>query len=129
MVRQLDAFQTMRRQEKNRLQAGAPSAALLETLEAHITFLDEQINRCLIDLDAVHAYGVNHRHNIIRQHREYVNSLHVFDNLFWTCRAHNGCADVGVFETPGQCQTRHARTEFSRDIGPCADCGETCLAH
>ena len=47
MVRQLDALQTMRQQEKNRLQAGAPSAVVLETLEAHVAFLDEQISQLM----------------------------------------------------------------------------------
>lgn len=45
MVRHLDALQTMRQQESNRLQAGVPSAVVRETLEAHIAFLDEQIDR------------------------------------------------------------------------------------
>jgi transposase len=45
MVRHLESLQTMRQQESNRLQAGVPSMAVRETLEAHIAFLDEQINR------------------------------------------------------------------------------------
>lgn len=45
MVRHLEALQTMRQQESNRLQAGVPSAAVRETLEAHIAFLDEQIDQ------------------------------------------------------------------------------------
>ena len=45
MVRHLEALQTMRQQESNRLQAGVPAAAVRETLEAHIAFLDEQIDR------------------------------------------------------------------------------------
>lgn len=45
MVRHLEALQTMRQQESNRLQAGVPAAAVRETLEAHIAFLDEQIDQ------------------------------------------------------------------------------------
>lgn len=45
MVRHLEALQTMRQQESNRLQAGVPSVAVRETLEAHIAFLDEQIDQ------------------------------------------------------------------------------------
>ena len=45
MVRHLDSLQTMRQQESNRLQAGVPSMAVRETLEAHIVFLDEQIKQ------------------------------------------------------------------------------------
>ena len=45
MVRHLESLQTMRQQESNRLQAGVPSIAVRETLEAHIVFLDEQINQ------------------------------------------------------------------------------------
>ncbi|NCF67251.1 MAG: IS110 family transposase [Chloroflexi bacterium] len=45
MVRHLESLQTMRQQESNRLQAGVPSMAVRETLEAHIAFLDEQINQ------------------------------------------------------------------------------------
>ena len=45
MVRHLESLQTMRQQESNRLQAGVPSMAVRETLEAHIAFLDEQIKQ------------------------------------------------------------------------------------
>lgn len=45
MVRHLDALQLMRQQESNRLQAGVPSTAVREVLEAHIAFLDEQIGQ------------------------------------------------------------------------------------
>ena len=45
MVRHLESLQTMRQQESNRLQAGVPSMAVRETLEAHIVFLDEQIKQ------------------------------------------------------------------------------------
>ena len=45
MVRHLDALQTMRQQESNRVQAGVPSAAVRDALVAHITFLDEQIDQ------------------------------------------------------------------------------------
>jgi transposase len=45
MVRHLESLQTMRQQESNRLQAGVPSMVVRETLEAHIAFLDEQINQ------------------------------------------------------------------------------------
>jgi transposase len=43
MVRHLEALQTMRQQERNRLHAGIPSAVVRKTVEAHIAFLDEQI--------------------------------------------------------------------------------------
>jgi transposase len=43
MVRHLEALQSMRQQERNRLHAGIPSSAVHETVEAHITFLNEQI--------------------------------------------------------------------------------------
>ena len=43
LVRHLEALQSMRQQERNRLHAGIPSAAVRETVEAHITFLDKQI--------------------------------------------------------------------------------------
>ena len=45
MMSRNHALQTMRQQESNRLQAGVPSIAVRETLEAHIAFLDEQINQ------------------------------------------------------------------------------------
>ena len=45
MVRHLESLQTMRQQESNRLQAGVPSMAVRETLEAHIVFVDEQIKQ------------------------------------------------------------------------------------
>lgn len=43
LVRHLDNLDTMRQQERNRLEAGMPSAIVLDTLQAHITFLDQQI--------------------------------------------------------------------------------------
>lgn len=45
MVRQLEALQTMRQQERNRLHASIPSAIVRETVEKHIAFLDEQIDQ------------------------------------------------------------------------------------
>lgn len=43
LVRQLRAVQKMRQQELNRLEAGVPSTTVRAMLQAHITFLDEQI--------------------------------------------------------------------------------------
>jgi transposase len=43
MVRHLEALQTMRQQERNRLHAGMPSTAVREVVKAHIAFMDEQI--------------------------------------------------------------------------------------
>lgn len=43
LVRHLQSLKTMRQQERNRLQSGIPSAAVKETIQAHIVFLDDQI--------------------------------------------------------------------------------------
>ncbi len=45
MVRHLESLQTMRHQERNRLQSGIPSAVVRQTLETHIAFLNEQIEQ------------------------------------------------------------------------------------
>lgn len=45
MVRHLESLQTMQQQERNRLEAGVPSATVRETMEAHIAFLDAQIEQ------------------------------------------------------------------------------------
>lgn len=44
IARRLEALKTMRQQEANRLQAGIPSSTVNETLQSHITFLDQQID-------------------------------------------------------------------------------------
>lgn len=43
LVRHLDDLVTMRQQERNRLQAGIKSTAVITTLQQHIAFLDDQI--------------------------------------------------------------------------------------
>lgn len=45
MVRHLESLQTARQQESNRLQAGVLSPIVRETMEAHIAFLDRQIEQ------------------------------------------------------------------------------------
>ncbi len=44
LVRHLDKLETMRQQERNRLQAGIPSATVRDTLQNHIAFLEQQIH-------------------------------------------------------------------------------------
>jgi transposase len=44
MVRHLDAMQAMRQQERNRLSSGVRAPAVIEALQQHIAFLDQQID-------------------------------------------------------------------------------------
>ena len=43
MVRHLEALQAARTQERNRLEAGVPSAVVVQTIQAHIAFLESHI--------------------------------------------------------------------------------------
>jgi hypothetical protein len=43
LVRHLEALQEMRTQESNRLQSGVPSEPVKQSLQSHLTFLDQQI--------------------------------------------------------------------------------------
>jgi len=70
MVRHLESLQTMRQQESNRLQAGVPSIAVRETLEAHIAFLDEQIKQ-LTQLIRDH---IDH-HPDLKQQKDLLTSI------------------------------------------------------
>lgn len=70
LVRHLDNLRDMRQQEVNRRQAGIPSETVLHTLEAHIAFLDQQIDDLLRQIrDHID------RHPQLRQQRELLTSI------------------------------------------------------
>ncbi len=50
LVRHLDDLKSMRQQERNRLQSGVSSQRVRDDLEAHLVFLDEQIDRLTRDI-------------------------------------------------------------------------------
>ena len=70
LVRHLENLTDMRQQERNRRQAGIPSEAVLQTLDAHIVFLDQQITDLLRQ---IHDHIERHPH--LRQQRDLLTSI------------------------------------------------------
>lgn len=70
LVRHWENLSQMRQQEVNRRQAGIPSQIVLQTLDAHIAFLDQQ----LTDLQhRIHDHIDRHPH--LRQQRDLLTSI------------------------------------------------------
>lgn len=70
MLRHLEALTHMRQQEVNRLQAGIDSQPVLEAVQAHIAFLDQQMN----DLQSrIRQHFEQHPH--LRQQRDLLTSI------------------------------------------------------
>jgi len=70
LARHLLDLQDMRQQERNRLQAGIPSATVRHTLEAHIAFIQQQID----DLEQ-HIRDHIDRHPDLKRQRELLDSI------------------------------------------------------
>jgi transposase len=70
LVRHLDNLKDMRQQELNRRQAGIPSPTVLKTLDAHIAFLDGQIEEVLR-----HIHDHIERHPHLRQQHDLLTSI------------------------------------------------------
>ena len=67
LLQELEALQTARIQESNRLQSGIVSKYVRETIEAHVRFLDEQIERMKARIDE-HMDGdakLNHQRQLL----------------------------------------------------------------
>jgi transposase len=70
LVRQWENLSAMRQQEVNRRQSGIPSPTVLQTLDAHIAFLDQQ----LTELQR-HIHDHVDRHPHLRQQRDLLTSI------------------------------------------------------
>ncbi len=70
MVRHLDALQAMRQQERNRLSSGVTAADVIDCLQQHIAFLDQQI----ADLKQRVKQHIN-QHPQLKQQRELLISI------------------------------------------------------
>lgn len=70
LVRQVEALQQMRQQEVNRLAAGVEVTAVVAALQAHIAFIEEQIEQLL---QQVEAHIQQHPH--LREQRELLVSI------------------------------------------------------
>ena len=70
MVRHLEALQAARTQERNRLEAGVPSAVVVQTIQAHIAFLESQI----AELEACISEHID-RHPDLKEKRELLTSI------------------------------------------------------
>lgn len=70
LVRHLDDLVRMRQQERNRLVPGLKSQAVLETLEEHITFLDDQIETL-----TQHIHDHIDRHPDLKYQRDLLTSI------------------------------------------------------
>lgn len=70
LVRHLDKLETMRQQERNRLQAGIPSDTVHNTLKDHIAFLDQQIQHL-----KHHIHDHIDQHPDLKQQRDLLSSI------------------------------------------------------
>jgi transposase len=70
LVRHREALQAMRIQESNRLEAGAPSALVRQSLEAHLTYLDQQI----ADVEQSIQSHIDH-HPALKRDRDLLTSI------------------------------------------------------
>ena len=70
LVRQWENLSAIRQQEVNRRQAGVPSQTVLQTLDAHIAFLDQQLAELL-----QHIHDHVDRHPQLRKQRDLLTSI------------------------------------------------------
>ena len=70
LMRHLENLRDMRQQEVNRRQAGIPSQTVLQTLDEHIAFLDQQIADLLRQI-----HDHIERHPYLRQQRDLLTSI------------------------------------------------------
>lgn len=70
LVRQWENLSEMKQQEVNRRQAGIPSPTVLQSLDAHIAFLDQQLIELL---HQIHDHVDRHPH--LRQQRDLLTSI------------------------------------------------------
>ena len=70
LVRQWENLSAMKQQEANRRQAGVPSQTVLQSLDAHIAFLDQQLTELLYQ---IHDHIDRHPH--LRQQRDLLTSI------------------------------------------------------
>ena len=70
LVRQWENLSEMKQQEVNRRQAGIPSSIVLQSLDAHIAFLDQQLTQLLRQ---IHDHVDRHPH--LRQQRDLLTSI------------------------------------------------------
>lgn len=96
LVRHLENLTDMRQQERNRRQAGIPSATVLQTLDEHIAFLDQQIADLLRQIrDHIE------RHPHLRQQRDLLISIPGIADLT-AFKLLAEIRDIHVFDDAGQ---------------------------
>lgn len=96
LVRHWHNLTEMRQQEVNRRLAGTPSPAVLQTLETHIAFLDQQIHALQ---QQIHDHIDRHPH--LRQQRELLTSIPGIGNLT-ACKLLAEVRDIHAFASAPQ---------------------------
>lgn len=95
MVRHLKALKAMRQQERNRLQSGVRSEKVIETLLAHITFLDEQIQA----LERQIHDHIDHHSNLKKQYELLISIKGIGDQTAFMLLAESR---FDAFDSPRQ---------------------------
>lgn len=111
LVRHWEALTDMRQQEVNRRQSGIPSPTVLQTLDAHIAFLDQQ----LTDLQRqIHDHIDRHPH--LRRQRDLLTSIPgIGDSTAFKLLAE--IRDITVFDSASQLAAFAGLTPRQRTSG------------
>lgn len=96
LMRRWETLTEMRQQEVNRRQAGIPSPTVLETINAHIAFLDQQRAQVW---QRVQDHLDQHPH--LRQQRDLLTSIPGIGNLT-ACRLLAEIGDIDAFDSARQ---------------------------
>ena len=111
LVRHWEALTDMRQQEVNRRQAGIPSPTVLQTLDAHIAFLDQQLTQLLRQ---IHDHVDHHPH--LRQQRDLLTSIPGIGDLT-AFKLLAEIRDLNVFDSASQLAACAGLTPRQRTSG------------